>query len=63
MTSSQCFIRNKHQQSEIAFSFYKIPDSCIVLACHNKSEEGKKMERFCNLSVIMLKIRLNPQFM
>ena len=39
VTSSQCFMyaRNKLKQGEIALFFYKIPDSCIVFGCNNKS--------------------------
>ena len=40
VTSSQCFIqaRNKHEQREIAFSFHRMPHSCIVFGCNNNSD-------------------------
>ena len=30
--------RDKHKQREIAFFFYRMPDSCIVFECNIKSD-------------------------
>ena len=45
--SSQGFIhaQNKHKQREIAFFFYRTPDSCIVFGCNNKVTQ--KMAELC----------------
>ena len=44
--SSQCFIhaQNKHKLREIAFLFYRMPDSSIVFGCNNKCL--RKLESF-----------------
>ena len=49
VTLYQCFIRarNKHKKREIVFFFYRMPDSCIVFGCNNKSdpEDGMPLHR------------------
>ena len=39
--------RNKHKQGKLAFFSDRIPDSCIVFGCNNKSdsENGRVLHR------------------
>ena len=56
VTSSQCFIhaRNKHKLREIAFFFYRMPDSSIVFGFNNKSvsESCRALHRIRFLTII-----------